>query len=282
MMTVEIGLQLFSVRDELEKDFIGTLEQLAKIGYKNLELFFHGDDLKSTIGNLEPTQLKEELDRLGLKAVSSHISEEHLHADKVEELIEYAKILGVDSLVIAVKFFEDKESVLTFAQQLNKSGKQLKEAGLQLYYHNHFHEFQQFDGKYVLDLIVEHTEPELLKIEFDTYWALRGGIDPIQYLEKLGDRCDYIHQKDLSKDVKTINLFEKLEGVDVLNREAMGAVRSIEDFVEAGEGIMDIPGIIETFTSNSHAKYVFIEQDWTKRKQIESVDMSYQYMKKFI
>ncbi|CAM4191957.1 sugar phosphate isomerase/epimerase family protein [Lederbergia lenta] len=280
-MGLEFGLQLFSVRDELEKDFTGTLEKLALIGYKNVELFFHGDDLKATIGNLEPASLKKELDRLELKAVSAHIAEEHLEVDKVKEVIEYAKLLGVQSLVIAIAYFKNKEDVLSFSEKLNKYGALLKTHNLQLYYHNHFHEFQKFDGDYVLDLILKNTNEDLLKIEFDTYWALRGGVDPVEYLKKMGGRCDLIHQKDLSTDVDTINLFQKIENDTPLNRDSMIKVRNIADFTEAGQGIMDIPSIIETFRNNPESKYIFIEQDWTKRNQIESVEISYRYLSKF-
>lgn len=280
-MGLEFGLQLFSVRDELQKDFIGTLEKLALIGYKNIELFFHGDDLKATIGNLEPAILKQELDRLELKAVSAHIAEEHLEVNNGEEIIGYSKLLGVQSLVIAIAYFKNKEEVLAFSKRLNEFGKLLKTHNLQLYYHNHFHEFQEFDGEYVLDTILKNTNEDLVKVEFDTYWCLRGGIDPLEYLKKLGGRCDLIHQKDLSAEVDTINLFNKVGNDSVLNRESMVNVRNTDDFTEMGQGIMDIPGIIETFRNNPEAKYIFVEQDWTKRSQIESVEISYRYLSKF-
>ncbi|MBS4218331.1 sugar phosphate isomerase/epimerase [Bacillus sp. FJAT-49711] len=279
-MAVEFGLQLFSVRDEMNKDFIGTLEKIASIGYKNLELFFHGDDLSSTIGGLTPEELKRELDRLALKAVSSHITEEHLEAGKIDKVLKYAKVIGIQSLVVAIAYFKNEEEVVAFSKKLNEAGALLAKNGLQLYYHNHYHEFQTFDGEYVLDIMLENTDKELVKIEFDTYWALRGGINPVTYLEKIGERCDLIHQKDLSANVDVINVFEKLEKDTVLNRESMMKIRNIDDFTEAGQGIMDIPAIVETFKNNANSKYLFIEQDWTKKNQLESVEISYEYISK--
>ncbi|MCR2823314.1 sugar phosphate isomerase/epimerase family protein [Lederbergia panacisoli] len=279
-MAVEFGLQLFSVRDEINKDFIGTLEKIASIGYKNLEIFFHGDDLSSTIGDLTPEELKSELDRLALKAVSSHIAEEHLEAGKIDEVMKYAKVIGIQSLVVAIAYFKNKEEVVAFSKKLNEAGALLAKNGLQLYYHNHYHEFQTFDGEYVLDIMLENTDKELVKIEFDTYWALRGGINPVTYLEKIGERCDLIHQKDLSANVDVINVFKKLEKDTVLNRDSMMKIRNIDDFTEAGQGIMDIPAIVETFKNNSNSKYLFIEQDWTKKNQLESIEISYEYISK--
>ncbi|UNK20710.1 sugar phosphate isomerase/epimerase [Paenibacillus sp. N3/727] len=280
-MSLEFGLQLYSVRDELTKDFKGTLEKVASIGYKNVELFFHdADNMGATIGNLTADELKQELDRLGLKAVSAHIDLAFLEEDKAEKIIAYAKKVGFTSLAIAIAFFSDKQEVLDLCAKLNTAGKMFKDNGLQLYYHNHFEEFQKFDNQYVLDIILENTDEELLKVEFDTYWALRGGIDPIEYLHKLGDRCDLIHQKDLPADAIPVNLFEVIGDDALIDMELMIKLHKIEYFTEAGQGIMDIPAIVEAFRSKPGARYLFIEQDWTNKNQLDSVEISYNYISK--
>lgn len=280
-MSLEFGLQLYSVRDELTKDFKGTLEKVASIGYENVELFFHdADNMGATIGNLTAGELKQELDRFGLKAVSAHIDQGFLDEEKAEKIIDYAKEVGFTSLAIAIAFFSDKQEVLDLCAKLNAAGKLFKDNGLQLYYHNHFEEFQKFDSQYVMDIILENTDEQLLKVEFDTYWALRGGIDPIEYLHKLGDRCDLIHQKDLPADATPINLFEVIGDDALIDMELMIKLHKIEYFTEAGQGIMDIPGIVEAFRSKPEARYLFIEQDWTNKNQLESVEISYNYISK--
>lgn len=280
-MSLEFGLQLYSVRDELTKDFKGTLEKVASIGYKNVELFFHdADNMGATIGNLTADELKQELDRLGLKAVSAHIDLAFLDEDKAEKIIAYAKKVGFTSLAIAIAFFSDKQEVLDLCAKLNTAGRMFKDNGLQLYYHNHFEEFQKFDNQYVLDIILENTDEQLLKVEFDTYWALRGGIDPIEYLHKLGDRCDLIHQKDLPADATPVNLFEVIGDDALIDMGLMIKLHKIEYFTEAGQGIMDIPAIVDAFRSKPEARYLFIEQDWTNKNQLESVEISYNYISK--
>ncbi|MFW5437204.1 sugar phosphate isomerase/epimerase family protein [Paenibacillus apiarius] len=278
-MSLEFGLQLYSVRDELTKDFTGTLEKVAAIGYENVELFFHdADHIGGTVGGLNPTELKEEFDRVGLKAVSAHIDLGFLVPEKAEQIIAYAKAAGFTSVAIAIAFFSNKQEVLEMSAQLNMAGELFKNNGLQLYYHNHFEEFQKFDNQYVMDIILENTDEQFVKVEFDTYWAMRGGVEPLEYLQQLGDRCDLLHQKDLPAHVKPVNLFEVIGEDAHIDMELMVKLHRIDYFTEAGQGIMDIPAIVQAFSSKPEARYLFIEQDWTRKNQLESVEISYKYI----
>ncbi len=282
-MSLQFGLQLYSVRDELIKDFKGTIEKVATIGYKNVELFFHdASNPGGTVGGLSPTDLKAAFDSCGLKAVSAHIDLGFLPEDKAELIVSYAKEVGFDSVGIAIAFYANKQGVLDMCEALNKAGAYFKKHGIQLYYHNHFEEFQKFDGQYVMDILLENTDAELLKVEFDTYWAVRGGVDPVAYLEKLGSRCDLLHQKDLPAQVNPVNLFEVVGEDAVIDMGLMIKLHKIEYFTEAGQGVMDIPAIVEAFSSKPEARYLFIEQDWTTRNQLDSVEISYNYISNYI
>lgn len=282
-MSLQFGLQLYSVRDELTKDFEGTLAKVSAIGFKNVELFFHdANNIGGTVGGLNPVELKQAFDKYGLKGVSAHIDLGFLTEENSEKIVAYAKEVGFDSVAIAIAFYASKQEVLDMCTQLNKAGQYFKQHGLQLYYHNHFEEFQLFDGQYAMDLIVEHTEPELVKFEFDTYWAMRGGIDPIAYLEKLGDRCDLLHQKDLPASAQPVNLFELIGNDARIDMELMIKLHRVEYFTEAGQGVMNIPAIVEAFSKKPEARYLFIEQDWTNRNQLDSVQISYDYISQLI
>lgn len=281
-MALELGLQLYSVRDELEKDFIGTLEKVASIGYKNLELFFHNaDHIEESVGNLKAEELKNELDRLKMKAVSAHISPLFLNPEKMDEIINFAKMIGVSKLALSIAFFEGKQNVLDLCKHMNMMGELCKKNGIQLYYHNHFEVFQKFENQYVMDIILQNTDEDIVKIEFDTYWALRGGVDPIEYLDVLGDRCDLLHQKDLPASVDPVNIFEIIGEDANVNMNLMMKFHKIEDFTEVGEGVMVIQEIVEAFRNKPGVKYLFIEQDWTTRNQLESVEISYNYISKY-
>lgn len=280
-MGMEIGLQLYSVRDELVKDFSATLEKVAAIGYKNVELFFHdAGNIRGTVGGLDPEAVKREFDRVGLKAVSAHIGVDFLAPEHAEKIIAYAKAVGFTSVAIAIAFYSDRQEALEMSARLNEGGKLFKQHGIQLYYHNHFEEFQKFDNQYVMDILLENTDKEYVKVEFDTYWAMRGGVDPIEYMKKLGDRCDLIHQKDLPAGVTPVNLFEVVGEDAKIDMDLMIKLHQIDYFTEAGEGVMDIPAIVRAFSSKPEARYLFIEQDWTRKNQLESVEISYNYISK--
>ncbi|RKP51515.1 sugar phosphate isomerase/epimerase [Cohnella endophytica] len=272
-MNLQFGLQLYSVRDELQKDYWGTLEKLAAIGYRHLEIANHNAD-----SGLEPnaTELRKRLDALGMKVVSSHIHP----LDRYEEIIAYNKELGSTAIGLGIAFFKNKREVLECCELLNRHGEAYKKGGLDFYYHNHFQEFQKFDGEYVLDIILNNTDKDLVKIEFDTYWAVRGGVDPIAYLKKLGDRCDLVHQKDLPATAIPANLLE-VTGEDAdITFERFLELQQADQFSEVGEGTLDIAGIIRTVREIGAAKYIFVEQDLTSRNQLESVEISYRNISK--
>lgn len=274
-MGLQLGLQLYSVRDELKKDYWGTLDKLASIGYKNLEIAIHN----ATEG-LAPgaTELRKRLDELGMKVVSSHISP----LDRYEEIIAYNRELGSTAIALGIAFFKNKREVLDCCQMLNRHGEAYQKGGLDFYYHNHFHEFQKIDGQYIMDIILENTDKDLVKIEFDTYWAVRGGVDPISYLQKLGDRCDLVHQKDLTATVKPVNLFEVVREGEHITLERFVDLLHADHFAEVGEGTLDIGGIISAIKQMGAANYIFVEQDLTSRNQLESVEISYRNISKFL
>ncbi|MFD0697539.1 sugar phosphate isomerase/epimerase family protein [Paenibacillus sp. GCM10027628] len=273
-MSLQFGLQLYSVRDELQKDYWGTLEKLAAIGYKNLEIAIHNAD-----EGLEPnaTEFRKRLDALGMKVVSSHIGP----LDRYEEIIAYNQELGCTSIALGIAFFKNKQEVLDCCQLLNRHGEAYKKGGIDFYYHNHYQEFQKFDDRYAMDIILENTDKDLVKMELDTYWAIRGGVDPIAYLQKLGDRCDLVHQKDLPAAVKQVNLVEAAGDNAEITFESFIESLGVGDFAEVGEGTLDIAGIINTVRQIGAAKYIFVEQDLTSRNQMESVEISYRNISKF-
>lgn len=278
-MTVKLGLQLFSVRDELDKDYVGTLEKVADIGYENLEFFLHELDEGIEMGGMDAKTLKKLLDDLGLKAVSMHVP---LEEEIIKQAIDYNLKIGSQGLGIGIGFFKDMDDILSFSDQLNRFGEMCQEKGLSFYYHNHFQEFQRFNGEYILDLILKNTDPSLVKVEFDTYWALRGGVDPIAYLKKLGDRCDLVHQKDLPENVDPINALEEFSDGEEIDFDSFLQFSKPENFTEVGEGIMDVEKIIQTVKDIGAAKYIFVEQDLTTKNQLESVEISYQNITQYL
>ncbi|WP_157805609.1 sugar phosphate isomerase/epimerase family protein [Bacillus sp. mrc49] len=273
-MSLQIGLQLFSAKKSFMNNRLPTLKKIAEIGYQHIEVpvDFSGEDIFG-MGELKASDLKDMTKQAGLNIIATHV----LVTDESqwEQVINYNKEIGCEKVIIPLVFFKDYEAAKTFSETLNRYGKQLKEHGMKLYYHNHFHEYQRFNGEYVLDILLENTDPDLVGIELDTYWALRAGIDVNAYLKKLGSRCEFIHQKDLPASVEQANIFEMINEKSEITLEKLQSFVVAENFTETGEGVMDIATIIRTAKSSTNTQYIIVEQDATFRDELESIEISY-------
>lgn len=280
-MTIEIGLQLFSTKKSFQENRQATLDKIAGIGYRHIEVpvDFSGLDLFGT-GELKAEDLKLMTERSGLKVISVHamVTDDA----QIEKVIAYNHELGCDKVVIPFALYQNVDQTLAYAERLNRIGKQLHENGMHLYYHNHFQEFQSFDGKRVIDILMEHTDPELVSFEVDTYWALRAGVDVTALLEKMGSRCGMIHQKDLPTAVKPVNIFETIGKNAEITFHTFAPFLSDTNFTEIGQGIMDIQGIVQKAQRSTKSQYVIVEQDATQREELESVAMSFNKLRTLV
>ncbi len=243
-MNVPVSLQLYSLREDTEKDFIGTLTKVSALGYKGVE--FAG------YGNLRAPELKAALNRLGLTPSGSHVAVDLLD-NRLDDVIAFNLEIGNEYIVCPWNKYESRQDYVDFAKKMNEWGKKCRDKGLWLCYHNHAHEFETFDGEYGLDILYKETDPALVKAEIDTYWVKRAGIDPIAYIRKYSGRVPMIHIKDMEPETM--------------------------DFAEIGYGTMDISGITDA-AKDAGAKWFIVEQDKSKRSAIESVRMSIETLKK--
>lgn len=273
-MKPAIGLQLYSVKISLQEDYLGTLEKIAEIGYQNLELITTVTPDGLIFGqNMTAADLRQNLDRLGLQAIGCHFfPTPGIH---LEPILADLQVLGVTSLVCAAALFKNQDDVIEFNTTFNGYGGLCKKQGVQLYYHNHFQEFQVLGEQSIFEMMIKQLDKDLVMFEFDTYWAVRGGQDPIYWMKKLGKRCDLIHQKDLPAAVDPVNVFERLGYDDPITFESFLAIQDVGNFTEVGEGKLNIPGIIATTRKHNHARYIIVEQDMTRRTELESIAVSY-------
>jgi len=247
-LKMPIALQLYSVRSETEKDFIGVLKKVAELGYQGVE--FAG------YGGLPADEMRDALKELNLIPVNSHVALERLEKDFDGE-ISYA--LGIGLKDITVPFLAEnrrnsKEAWTTTAKQLQELGSKIKEAGLNLHYHNHAFEFEKFDGKYGLEILIDNTDADTVKLEVDTFWVQYAGVDPVDYLKGLAGRVTMVHLKDMIKGQQP-------------------------PFAEVGEGCIDIAGIIRV-SKEIGAQWGIVEQDVCQRPPLESVKISIDNLKK--
>ena len=224
-----IGLVSGIISEELKKDYLGTFEKVAKIGYKEVEI---GRRLGRE--DLTREEIKAKFDSLGLRILTMHISIEDLKND-FDVLVEEAKFCGAKYLDVVWSPFETKEWILETCEFLDDCALRLVPHGLKLTYHNHDHEVSRvFDGKRGIELLVENTKH--LNFLVDTCWIKVGGLEPEEFLKTVRGRCPILHMKDIRDP-------------------------SIRDsFIEVGDGILDFPAIIAEARTGGCEHFV-VEQD---------------------
>ena len=228
----KIAIQLYSVREETSKDFLGTLEKLANMGYQAVQFagFF----------NTSATELKSFMDRVGLSAAGSHMPFETLTGNQLIDSLDYNRTIGNDLIICPIlpeEYRKDEAAYYRAAEQLNEIGRVCYENGFTFAYHNHDIEFEDLgNGKTGFDILFEETDQQLVKIELDCYWASYSAIDPNQIISAYQDRIVSLHMKDMV----------------IIN----GKKRSIE----LGKGILDIATLREAGEAAGVSWYV-IEQE---------------------
>lgn len=249
----KIGLELYTVRDLLGKDFEGTLAKVAKIGYKEVEFAGYLNDLS----NLKPApkRAREILDADGLTAPSGHVAYNILAPDNWPKAIEISKVLGHEYIVnpsIDRELTKTSDGWKRAAETFNRAGEESLKSGIQLAYHNHVEEFKALpDGKLPYDVLLSESEPKLLKMELDLGWAHEAKADPLAYFEKYPGRFPLVHVKDFDKH-------------DMMTEVGSGVIDWKAIFAKA-----DLAGI----------KHYFVEHD-QPMMPMESIQKSYTYLEK--
>jgi sugar phosphate isomerase/epimerase len=245
---IPVALQLYTVREEAARDFIGTLRRIAAMGYAGVQI-------SGNMGGLSAQEMKRILSDLGLRCAGAHVGLMQLE-NELSSLLDYYAVLECPYLVLPVlprEFYEGKTDWAALGARLNKIGAACRERGMGFAYHNHDMEFRRLGDRYLWDIILDHTDPALVKGELDTYWAVYAGADPAAWLEEHPGRCPLLHLKDM----------------------APGPERA---FAEVGEGIIDFKPICARFEAQGGEWYV-VEQDLCARPPLESAALSLRHLR---
>lgn len=206
----EIGLQLYTLREELPKNVKAVLEKVAASGYTNVETY--GFSIKDQFWGLSPFELKKILDENNLKAVSGHYNlGSFLYDGNTTELIasiEAAKALKSEFLTVPwvdEPFRKNLEDYKKIASRLNQAAKMCADSGLKFAYHNHDFEFQKHDGVTGYEILLNETDKNLVCFELDLYWVVRSGNDPLQLFKENPSRFKMWHVKDMDKQNQALN-----------------------------------------------------------------------------
>jgi sugar phosphate isomerase/epimerase len=263
-MSIPIGINVCSVLQELCTDYLGTLEKISQSGYKHIELMPINVRTQTRFSDMVPVSaVQAKLRELDLTIVAAHegIPQEQdplLH--DWEPIMQYHNELGSESIVISYLYFNNPEQTLQAAETFNRLGERFKANGLQLYVHNHAHEFLRFGDATLFDMLAEHTDPAYVKFELDLAWIAMLGINPLKIMKKLGPRCDLIHQNDL----KPVS-FDVQQFMDELQGSAdMKAVYRAFDFgrfADLGAGCFNLPGFYAAMKDQGNLRCAIVENE---------------------
>jgi sugar phosphate isomerase/epimerase len=194
-----IGLQLYTVRDEMQKNFARTLARVARIGYREVEFAGYFGNSPRTVRNL--------LRQNGLTSPASHVGFPVL-GKEWDKTLEDAAAIG--NRYVICPWLDEKQRTLDgykqAAELFNKAGERAKAAGLQFGYHNHDFEFKKHQGRLAYDLLLEETDPKLVVMELDVFWITNGGYDALAYFRRYPGRFPLLHIKDRDPSGKMVDV----------------------------------------------------------------------------
>ena len=240
-----IGLQLYTVRDQLRSDFAGTLERVAEIGYGEFE--FAG------YNNHSPTQVRDILDRLDVTAPAAHVQLGQFRGD-IARLIGDAQVMGHQFLIVPIANGRTADGWRELAAEFNRIGEVVARAGLQFGYHNHAGEFEDLGGGVTAyDILLRETDPALVAMELDLYWAVRGGQDPVAMFARDPGRYRLFHVKDMADRAGSQGMAPVGEGeLDFAAIFARAAEAGVEHYFVEHDDAADSPGGSLASVTTSH------------------------------
>lgn len=266
-----VALQLYTVRDAMEADFLGTLTQVKEMGYDGVE--FAG------LFGVEPKQINEWCKTLGLTPISAHVPLAEMLED-VDKVIADYKTIGCEYIVVPYVTEERRpggELFLQMVDEIRAIGEKATAAGLTLLYHNHDFEFDKLEnGQCGIDYLYENVPAEYLQTELDQCWVKYAGYEPVEYLQKYSGRSPVVHLKDFYKSGEQEGDPYALIGLNEDEKKENTAF----EFRPVGYGIQDIPAIIEAAKA-AGSKWLVVEQDQPSmgKTPIECAQTSIEYLK---
>ena len=257
-----VAYQLYSARDDAQQNLESVLKKLSELGYDGVEFAgFYG---------YSAPQIKEKLDKFGLKAVSSHVPFQTI-VDDMFGTISFHKSIGCRFIAIPYLDNTTRPGAAGFAgalREMHRFGVLMREAGMTLLYHNHDFEFVEVSGQYGLDFLYDVIDHKVIQTEIDICWVKYAGLDPAEYIKKYTNRCPVVHLKDFvghKGDEAPYGLIGQ--------KEKSGHTEAFE-FRPVGYGCQDIRSVLNTAIACG-AEWFVVEQDMSvQRSPLEDAELS--------
>jgi sugar phosphate isomerase/epimerase len=250
----DLGVQLYTVRQEAERDLPATLEAIRRIGYTEVETYWD-------IYNHPATELRRMINDHGLKVPSGHFN-----YDGLDSKIDYAKTLGVEYLICPMLPDSMRPSLDGYkraADHFNAWGEKIHRAGMQFGFHNHNYEFRRFGETTGFETLMKYSDAKLVCLEMDCYWITQAGKDPVEIFREYGERIKLLHLKD--------------------RKPGFAATQDLNDaaghFTEVGSGTIHWREVLAA-AENNGVKHMFVERDSGELPAMESLRVSYENLRK--
>jgi sugar phosphate isomerase/epimerase len=243
-----VGVQLYSLRDDARRNLERTLVDIAAIGYRDVEMLGSFNNF-----GMPPARVREILDRNGLRAPSTHVGGNAL--DDLDRQLEDAQTLGHQYIIVASLPISGRPTLDDYrrwADRLNEAGQRTLRRGIRIGFHNHAGDLAPIDGAVPYDLLVERTDPSLVRLQLDTGNLAMAGRDPLEYIKRYGARYWLFHIKDVPK---------------------LGATTD----TELGKGVIDFRRLLASI-DDIDDKLLFVEQETYPGTPLESVRRDYAYI----
>ena len=265
---MKLGLQLYSVREDLEKDFLGTLKKVKAMGYE-------GGELAGLYGK-SGKEVREMFEEADLIPISAHVAYQDLMVD-IEKTVKIyyeigCKYIAIPYLPEDLRYGTEKYSEVV--ENIKKIGEVCNKYGIELLYHNHDFEFElSVNNEYVLDELYEDISEDLLKTEIDTCWVNVAGENPSEYVRKYTGRAPVVHLKDFVGE-RNNNMY-KLIGIESKEKE----VKNTFEYRPLGYGKQNVQQIVDA-ARDAGALWIIAEQDEPSmgKSRLECAEMSIKYM----
>ena len=241
-MTAPIAIQLYSVREQLQKDFTATIEKIAQMGYVGVE--------PAGFNNISVAEAAKLFQSLGLQVPSAHCPMP-IGEDRNAALDQMAQLNC--KRMVSGKGPDDVntiDKIKATCQIFNQASQAAQENGMTFSIHNHWWEYEKVEGQYVYQVMLENLDPNVL-FEIDTYWVKTGGCDPVEIVKTMGNRAPLLHIKD-------------------------GPCKKDQPMTAVGQGTMDFPAIVKAAQNN--AQWMIVELDSCATDMIQAVQDSYTYL----
>jgi sugar phosphate isomerase/epimerase len=241
-----VGIQLYTLRDDARRDLEGTLANIAQTGYKDVELLSSMNNF-----NMPPATLRKVLDRNGLRAPSTHIGVGEL--DHLPRQLDDAETLGHQYIILAsLPGNSTVDDYRRWADRLNEAGRVTRERKIWIGFHDEANDFVAQNGTVPYEVLVERTDPSVVRLQLDTGNLAMGGRDPMEYMKRYGDRYWLFHIKDAPQ---------------------IGAKTD----TELGKGVIDFRRLLASI-DRIDEKFLYVEQETYPGAPLDSARRDFAYL----